>query len=493
MASAPPTEPRDEDVPPPLVPGTVFRHSYEIVRCLRSGGMGAVYEVVQRSTRRHRALKVMLPGALKSAELRERFAREATIGAGIESEHVVQTLDAGVDDASGMPFLVMELLRGEDLRGILERRGRLPPRDVLALAGQIATALDKTHAAGVIHRDLKPANLFVTHRDDGTPCVKILDFGVAKVLDDVGPHEGTKSVGSPLYMAPEQIRGDADIGPRADLYALAHLTFTMLVGHAYWTPERRAAMGVYPFLLMVMKGTQEAPTRRAATVDVALPNGFDAWFLKATALSPKDRFGDARSQCAALAEVLELPAPSSVDELSLTLARPAHLAAPTPSDEAPTTVFGADATRIDPDPPTHAETQHSLTAPAAAPERRATSRKAGIAVGLAVLGLGAAGLVVTLGAPSGAPDAGAGEGLSAEARTAPLPSPAPSAASVPVAAAAPSASAAASASAGEPAAPARTSPLPTAAAPRPPGAASPRASDKPPASGPAKPDPLREY
>jgi serine/threonine protein kinase len=454
-----------------------------------------VYEVVQRSTRRHRALKVMLPGAVKSPELRERFAREATIGAGIESEHVVQTLDAGVDDASGMPFIVMELLRGEDLRGILERRGKLPPRDVLALAHQIATALDKTHAAGVIHRDLKPANLFVTHRDDGTPCVKILDFGVAKVLDDVGPNEGTKSVGSPLYMAPEQIRGDADIGPRADLYALAHLTFTMLVGHAYWTPERRAALGVYPFLLMVMKGAQEAPTGRAATVDVTLPKAFDAWFMKATALSPKERFADARTQCGALAEVFALPAPSSLDELSLTLARPVNLLAPTASDEAPTTVLGAhaDATHIDPEPPTHAETQHSITAPAAMPERRASSRRAGLAVGLAVVVLGAAGLVVTLG-PSSAPSAGAGEGLSHEGQTPTLPAPSASpSVSVPLASATPSASAAPSASAPEPVTPPRTGPLPAASAARPTGTASPLPSNKPPPPGPAKPDPLREY
>jgi eukaryotic-like serine/threonine-protein kinase len=148
----------------------LFAGRYEIVRCLATGGMGAVYEVVDLETERHRALKVMLPHTVGSAEMRDRFRREARITAHVESEFIVDVFDAGVDDETAIPFLVMQLLRGEDLRDRVERAGRLPKEEVVICLAQTALALDKTHAAGIIHRDLKPENLFLTHREDGTPC-----------------------------------------------------------------------------------------------------------------------------------------------------------------------------------------------------------------------------------------------------------------------------------------------------------------------------------
>jgi serine/threonine-protein kinase len=296
--------------PSVLAPGSVFQSRYEVVRCIKAGGMGAVYEVVHTETRRRRALKVMLPSIVANTVMRARFKLEATVAADVESEHIVETFDAGVDPESGAPFLVMELLRGEDLGATLERTGAMPPSQVVVLIGQIALALDKTHAAGIVHRDLKPDNLFLTQRDDGSPRIKILDFGIAKVVSDsVQTAQQTASIGTPLYMSPEQIHGDGKIGPRSDLYALGHIAFTLLTGQPYWFEEAAAAQAVYGLLLRVMNGLPEAPTARAARRGVVLPPLFDSWFARATAHHAVDRFENAASLVSTLAESLGLAAP----------------------------------------------------------------------------------------------------------------------------------------------------------------------------------------
>jgi serine/threonine protein kinase len=177
------------------------------------------------------ALKVMLPSLVKEPSLRARFQLEATIAAEIDSEHIVQVFDAGVDAATGMPFIVMELLKGEEIGSLLQRQLRLSPGEVVPLVHQAALALAKTHAAGIIHRDLKPENLFVTTRDDGSPRLKVLDFGIAKVIaESTHGAQQTGTMGTPLYMSPEQIQGQGSISPRADLYAMGHVVFAMLVG-----------------------------------------------------------------------------------------------------------------------------------------------------------------------------------------------------------------------------------------------------------------------
>src|SRR5262249_30901389 len=153
----------------------------------------------------------------------------------VESEYIVDVSDAGVDEATKMPFMVMELLRGEELGDLLERVGGLPPTDVVTYLQQVAMALDRTHAAGIVHRDLKPENLFLTHRDDGSPRIKILDFGVAKVVAEGATGAGaTRSLGTPLYMPPEQFRTGAKLTPAADIYALGMMAYTLLVGKPYW-------------------------------------------------------------------------------------------------------------------------------------------------------------------------------------------------------------------------------------------------------------------
>ncbi len=311
------TQPVSDPYGNPLRVGHTFHDRYEVVGCISSGGMGAVYEVVHLETRRHCALKVMLPSLLADPELRARFQLETKVASNIESEHIVQVLDAGVDPATNLPFMVMELLKGEELFSLLERRGALPPEEVVTYLYQAALALERTHAAGIIHRDLKPENLFVTYRDDGTPRLKILDFGIAKVLERSQQARQTASImGTPLYMAPEQLATDEPVGPATDTYALGQLAFTMLAGNAYWERESRADGSIYKLVHDIAQGLREPASARAAALGRHLPPAFDTWFAKAVARSPKDRFRRAQNLVGSLAEALGVAAPNglSTDE-----------------------------------------------------------------------------------------------------------------------------------------------------------------------------------
>ncbi|HEX4334483.1 MAG TPA: serine/threonine-protein kinase, partial [Polyangiaceae bacterium] len=201
-----------------LQEGEVFAGRYRIVRELASGGMGAVYEVVHAVTERRCALKVMLSHTVERETLRKRFMQESRLAAQIGSEYIVDVLDAGVDEVTKAPFLVMELLEGEDLGQRLLRLGPLTARETVTYLWNVALALDRTHQAGIVHRDLKASNLFLTRREDGSPFVKVLDFGVAKVLPlGNSGEQRTQTVGTPIYMAPEQFRADGRITPATDI------------------------------------------------------------------------------------------------------------------------------------------------------------------------------------------------------------------------------------------------------------------------------------
>ncbi len=292
-----------------LRPGDVFHERYTVVKCIATGGMGSVYEVVNNATRRKCALKVMLPSLVADPDLRARFQAEATIAAQIGSEHIVDVLDAGIDAATKTPFIVMELLVGEELCDRLVRLGAMRPDEAIELLRQAALALDRTHAAAIIHRDIKPENFFIATREDGSPRMKILDFGIAKVMaESAHGSRQTGTMGTPLYMPPEQVDGTGSINYQADLYSFGQVTYAMLVGESYFDEDLRAAGGVFGLLSRVMAGPKEAPTLRARRRrNVVLPPGFDAWFAKTSARKPHDRFVSAMAQVAALAEVFGVP------------------------------------------------------------------------------------------------------------------------------------------------------------------------------------------
>lgn len=286
-----------------LKPGVVLKDRWEVIRRIQAGGMGAVYEVVDRILGKRRALKVML-STIVTPTMLQRFRQEASIPGKVDSPNVVDVLEIGVDEGRGVPFLVMELLIGEDLGARLER-GPLAPEVVVRFLSEASLALDCAHAADVVHRDLKPENIFVTKRHEGADGegIKVLDFGIAKIVGDSSQARTTLSVGTPLYMSPEQILGDATIGPRSDIYSLGHVAFALLVGRAYWEPELEH-MSATPFLSRVAQGASDVATARAARLGVALPASIDAWFAKATAPVPADRFESASELVLELAEAL---------------------------------------------------------------------------------------------------------------------------------------------------------------------------------------------
>ena len=430
--------------------GQLFHGRYEVVRCIASGGMGAVYECIHVKTRKRRALKIMLPQIVADPTLRGRFELEARVTADIESEHIVETFDAGVDEETGAPFLVMELLRGEDLATMIEQRGRVAPEEVVLLLSQAALALDKTHAAGIVHRDLKPENLFVTRRDDGSPRLKILDFGIAKVVVSSQPQKATGLVGTPLYMAPEQIDGDAQVGPRTDLYSLGQIGFALLAGFPYWQDELESTPAVFAFLRKVVEGPVEAASARASRRGVALPPEVDLWFSRATSKAPKDRPETASELVRELARALGVsglaaagpagPAPIAAPEresrASLPTLAPETAAVPSSLGRAPTIVVA----RATP-----------AAAPTPEPAPPASPKRGGLVAFAVLVAAGSAGLYLALRSPpapvpspagsaSGAPTA------PAEVSAAPVVSATPGPV-VSVGSAAPSASASAGASA----------------------------------------------
>lgn len=293
-----------------LQEGDVFAGRYRITRELASGGMGAVYEVVHSVTERRCALKVMLAHTVEREILRKRFMQESRLAAQIGSEYIVDVLDAGVDEETKAPYLVMELLEGEDLGQRLLRVGPLSRSEAVLYLSHVALALDRTHQAGIVHRDLKASNLFLTHREDGSPLVKVLDFGVAKVLTlERSGEQRTQTVGTPIYMAPEQFRAEGRISPSTDIYALGMLSYTLLVGVHYWREEHEKCENPFAFAGIAVDGPKEPPSLRAAAEGVTLPESFDVWFRKATSRWPQDRFGSAGEAVAALADALGVEAP----------------------------------------------------------------------------------------------------------------------------------------------------------------------------------------
>src|SRR5262249_45435471 len=157
--------------------------------------------------------------------------------------------------------------------------------------GQAALGLERAHAAGIVHRDLKPENLFLTRRDDGSPCVKVLDFGIAKIVARRTHARDTRTMGTPTYMAPQRIRGEGPIGPAADVYGLGLIAYALLVGEDYWSEEVSRAGSMFSFFPRVVQGMPESPSARAArTQGVKLGEAFDAWLLRAAAPRPEHRF-----------------------------------------------------------------------------------------------------------------------------------------------------------------------------------------------------------
>ncbi len=217
--------------------GSLVANRYQLVRLLGQGGMGAVYEARNTMTLKRVAVKMLLSPELAGHEgVIKRFFREAQASSIVESDHIVQIFDSGSDPITGYPYMVMEMLQGEDLEHTINRLGALHPMVAAKLALQAAVGLGRAHEKGIVHRDIKPANLYLTGRDSGDLIVKVLDFGIAKVKMEnfaetsQGLTRTGSMLGTPIYMSPEQARGASKIDSRSDVWSLGVVMYEMLSG-----------------------------------------------------------------------------------------------------------------------------------------------------------------------------------------------------------------------------------------------------------------------
>jgi eukaryotic-like serine/threonine-protein kinase len=215
---------------PPILPGSVLAGKYRVERILGQGGMGLVVEARHIALEERVALKFLLPEHARQPDSAARFLREARAAVKIKSEHVARVSDVG-ELESGAPYMVMEYLEGKDLSAILDARGVLHIGDAIDFVIQACEAIAEAHTYGIIHRDLKPGNLFLSARPDGSPIVKVLDFGISKVMGNVDALTRTSAaIGSALYMSPEQMQQTRTVDHRADVYSLGVSLFEMLGG-----------------------------------------------------------------------------------------------------------------------------------------------------------------------------------------------------------------------------------------------------------------------
>ncbi len=246
--------------------------------------MGAVWVARHVTLGSPVAVKFLDARLADSSAFVARFEREARAAASIQSPHVVQVYDFGVDN--GTPYLAMELLRGEDLRTRLRRMGRLSLGTTAGLVVQVGKALRRAHEAGIIHRDIKPGNLFLARSDD-EEVLKVLDFGIAKEADQtIDEHTRTgELVGSPHYVSPEQARGQRDLDHRSDVWSVGVIIFRMLTGHLPFPGEG---------LGNVLSKVLTEPPPKVQTIVPGLPVALDEFFVKALAKKREERFGSVR-------------------------------------------------------------------------------------------------------------------------------------------------------------------------------------------------------
>lgn len=214
----------------------VLSDRYKLLRQIGGGGMGKVFEAEILRTGLHVAVKMLHPLMARDEEARKRLSRECELVHDVDHEALVPILDID-EDADGIPFVVMELLRGEDLRERLDQEGCLSIRDAVWVAWHVADALASVHGANVVHRDLKPENIFLQEQRHVPLRVRILDFGIAKARerlthDTITLTKDGRTLGTPAYMSPEQARGDRNLDARTDVYALGVVLYEMLTGQS---------------------------------------------------------------------------------------------------------------------------------------------------------------------------------------------------------------------------------------------------------------------
>ncbi len=282
-----------------LPPGTLIAKKYRVEKLLAAGGMGAVLRAHHEALDQPVAIKVMRPELADRREAAQRFMREARAAAKIASDYVARVTDVDTlpDDT---PFMVMEYLDGRDLDALLEEHKRLPIAQAVDFAIQALAGVEAAHALGVVHRDLKPSNLFLVERPGAPPRIKILDFGISKVVDDTADR-GLKAgattsagamLGTPRYMSPEQVASAKSVDARTDIWAMGLILYEMLTGSYPFTGDNSGE------ILAAILNAPPAPLRELRP---DAPPELDDAVARALAKRRDERFSSAREMMKALA------------------------------------------------------------------------------------------------------------------------------------------------------------------------------------------------
>lgn len=271
---------------------------YKLGRLLGEGGMGAVFEAEHTGLGVFVALKLLNDAFITEPNALSRFRREARAAASIRHENVVAVTDTGTDQ-DGTPFIVMELLEGESLSSLLRREKVLPISIAVQITTQLLAGLSAAHEKSVIHRDLKPGNILLVDRPGGGKLMKILDFGISKMvygnaIGDMVTATGAV-IGTPRFMAPEQARGQSDLDARVDIYAIGVLLYRMVTGKLPFT-----AASSDQILRQILQGKVIAPR----SIRKSIPEGLEQIILKAMATDRNERYPDTFSMIQALAEAI---------------------------------------------------------------------------------------------------------------------------------------------------------------------------------------------
>ena len=295
--------------------GDILAGKFRIERVLGVGGMGMVVSAMHIQLDERVAIKFLLPEALANPEAVARFGREARAAVKIKSEHVARVTDVGALE-TGAPYMVMELLRGKDLGAALRERGSLPVPLAVEYVLQACEALAEAHAMGIVHRDLKPANLFLTARADGSPCVKVLDFGISKVSaaagsgSDMGMTRTQSIMGSPLYMSPEQMASARDVDQRSDVWAVGTVLYELITGRVPFEAE------TMPQLCTLILHAEPPPPR---SVRPELPEGIEGVILRCLRKDRAQRYQNVAVLARDLASYAPDAGPRSAERISKVL------------------------------------------------------------------------------------------------------------------------------------------------------------------------------
>ena len=267
--------------------GELVNGKYRVEGMAGVGGMGIVLSAKHEELGHRVAIKVLASDEETNSDAVERFLREGRVVASLQSDHVVRIYDIGKLE-SGVPYMVMELLRGQDLSTYLSTSGVIAPEQAVDWILQAISAIGEAHDCGIIHRDLKPANLFLTQRSDGTDCVKVLDFGISKriAVADPAQYQGSLTttrqvVGSPAYMSPEQVRNARDIDHRVDIWALGMTLYELLTGRTAFDAD------TFPAVCAAIVTDTPPPPRAFET---AIPQRLEQIVLKCLEKDPTKRF-----------------------------------------------------------------------------------------------------------------------------------------------------------------------------------------------------------